>query len=349
MSVISVKGTKIEAVAACVPENVINNREFAKIHFEEDMSPLIDTLGIETRHVCAHPETTALDMCVAAAETIFGSGKVNKADICAIVFVTQTPDYLVPNNASGAHSRLGLDGSVLTFDINHACAGFVYGLYVSSLISGNTKKKVLLLVGDTNSRYAAPKDRGTSLLFGDAGTATIISNTDNQDEWYFNFNTEGEHSDKVRLDMGYKHPLTADSLEYKEAENGNIRRQIDMFMDGAYVFDYALKTIPSLITEIMDEVESEPDEYDRVLAHQSNAFLLRKIARKAGIPKEKVEFIISEYGNCSSSCIPLILSHHQIEDDERLLLYAMGGGLSAGVADITKRDLLNFGIITKDF
>lgn len=349
MNISTVKGVRIEAVSACVPQNAVNNREFAKKYFEEDLTPLIDTLGIETRHVCVKPETTATDMCVAAAERIFDSGKISKEEIVSVVFVTQTPDYLVPNNASAAHFRLGLPSDVQSFDINHACAGYLYGLYVSSLIAQNTGKKVLLLVGDTNSRYASPKDRGTGLLFGDAGTATVVGPNAGAKEWSFMFNTEGTNGDKVRLNMGYKAPLTSESLEYKEAENGNIRRQIDMFMDGAYVFDYALKTVSEMITTLMEELETEPAEYSRVLAHQSNAFLLRKIARKTGFPKEKVEFIISDFGNCSSSCIPLILSNRPGDGEERLMLYAMGGGLSAGVADIWKDEILNFGIIYKDF
>ena len=349
MNLLTVNGAKIEAVSACVPKNVVNNRDYAKRFFKDDMSPLIDTLGIEFRHVCGRKETTALDMCVAAAENIFASGHVSRNDIGAVIFVTQTPDFLVPNNASSALYKLGIPCEAMSFDINHACAGFVYGLYVSSLIAVNSYKKVLLLVGDTNTRYASPRDKGTSLLFGDAGTATIITHSLSAKESHFIFNTDGANADKVCLDMGYRTQLTADSLKYKEVEGGNVRRQIDMFMDGVFVFDYALKTVSSMITYLMDELEYDSEDFSRVLAHQSNEFLLKKIAKKTGFSKEKVEIIINEFGNCSSSCIPLILSHHEGKPSEHLLLYAMGGGLSAGVADIWKDNLINLGITEKDF
>ena len=111
----------MEAIAACVPTHKVSNLEFAKEHFEEDMEATLKALGVVERHVAVKEETTSMDMCVAAAERIFESGKVKKEDIGAVIFVTLTPDCLMPNNSTYAQHLLDLPQDVAAFDINHGC------------------------------------------------------------------------------------------------------------------------------------------------------------------------------------------------------------------------------------
>jgi len=236
MNLCIIKGVRMEAISAVVPKNVVNNREYAKEHFKEDMMATIKALGIERRHVCANSATTALDMCCKASERIFEDGKIAREDIGAIVFVTQTPDMLIPNNASIAQFRLGLQRDTLAFDINHACSGWLYGLWNASLVAKNLNKKVLLLDGDTNSRYVSPWDKGTALLFGDCGTATVVTPADNVPNWYFSFDTDGSKAAATTLDIGFKHQLSEKSFEYETQKDGGKRRQVDMYMDGASIF-----------------------------------------------------------------------------------------------------------------
>ena len=344
MNLCTIKGVRMEAISAVVPKNVVNNREFAKEHFEEDMTATINALGIEQRHVCANPETTALDMCCKAAERIFEDGKIAREDIGAVVFVTQTPDMLIPNNASIAQFRLGLQRDTLVFDINHACAGWIYGLWNASLVAKNLNKKILLLDGDTNSRYVSPFDKGTALLFGDAGTATIITPEDNVSDWYFTFDTDGSKAEATTLDIGFKNPLTSASFEYVKQEDGGKRRQIDMYMDGASIFTQGFQAIPKLLNAFMEELETDESEYDRLIAHQANLLLLRKIAKKIGFDEEKLALIIKEYGNSSSACIPLVITIEKERKISHPLMYAIGAGVSISVGDISIDGLKNYGL-----
>ncbi len=349
MNISTIKGVRMEAISAVVPKNVVNNRKFAKEHFEEDMTATINALGIEQRHVCSNSETTALDMCCKAAERIFDDGKIAREDIGAVIFVTQTPDMLIPNNASIAQYRLGLKRDTFAFDINHACAGWIYGLWNASLVAKNLNKEVLLLDGDTNSKYVSPCDKGTALLFGDAGTATVITPADNVPDWYFTFDTDGSKAAATTLDIGFKHQLTPSSFEYIKQENGGKRRQIDMYMDGAGIFAHGYLNIPKLITEFMEELETGEPEYDRLIAHQANLLLLRKIAKKIGFPEEKLAVIIKEYGNSSSTCIPLIIAIEKSLPSTHPLLYAIGAGVSISIGDISLLDIENYGLSYVDF
>lgn len=332
MNLCTIKGVRMEAVSAVVPKNVVKNREFAKEHFDEDMTATINALGIEQRHVCANPETTALDMCCKAAERIFDDGRIAREDIGAVVFVTQTPDMLIPNNASVAQFRLGLQRDTLAFDINHACAGWIYGLWNASLVAKNLNKKVLLLDGDTNSKYVSPWDKGTALLFGDAGTATVITPSQDANDWFFTFDTDGSKAGATTLDIGFKHQLSERSFEYEVQKDGDKRRQIDMYMDGAEIFAHGYQNIPRLITEFMDELETDESEYDRLVAHQANLLLLRKVAKKIGFPEEKLSVIIKDYGNSSSTCIPLTICTEG--KPCHALIYGIGAGISISIGDV---------------
>ena len=129
MNISTIKGVRMEAIAACVPANKVDNLEFAKAHFEEDMEATLKALGVVERHVAVKKETTSMDMCVAAAEELFNKTGISRDDIGAVIFVTLTPDCLMPNNSTYAQHLLGLRQDVATLDINHACPGYVFGLW----------------------------------------------------------------------------------------------------------------------------------------------------------------------------------------------------------------------------
>jgi 3-oxoacyl-[acyl-carrier-protein] synthase III len=348
MNISTIKGVAIEAVSACVPSKTINNREYAKEFLKGDMESTISALGIEERHICRFDTTTAMDFCIRAAEKIFETG-ISKEDIGAIVFVTLTPDYLMPNNASYAQHLLGLPQDIAAFDINHACSGFVYGLWNAALIAGNIGKKVLLLDGDVNSHYVSPWDNATSLLFGDAGTAAIISPAPASQSWNFTFNTDGSNRDTILMKLGFRHLIKPEYLEYIEYDNNSKRRFIDMQMDGEAVFKYVVSKVPKIVTEFLDELESDPVEYSHLLLHQANAFMLRKLTRKIGFTFEQMPLSINKYGNTSSASIPLTICSELVNNEIKdVLLVGMGAGLATGIGRINMSGLRNVGVIEID-
>lgn len=348
MNLSSIKGVRMEAICACVPENKIDNLTFAKNHFTEDKEATIKALGIRERRVAAHSSTTSLDMCIAAAEKIFKSSEIKKEDIGALVFVTLTPDCLMPNNSTYAQHLLGLPKDIAAYDINHACPGYVFGLWNAALIASNMKKKVLLLDGDINSKYVSQWDVSTSLLFGDAGSATIISPVSDSDNWVFSFMSDGSGRDSIMMRLGLKYPLTSESLEYKTYEDGSKRRFIDMEMHGETVFNYVVNTIPVMANDFMEEMETSSEDYEKLILHQANHFMLKKLAKKIGFD-HKIQMPVSMdlYGNTSSVSIPLTIASQLKNDTGRCLMIGMGAGLAAAVADISLKGLNNFGVIEK--
>jgi len=335
----------MEAIAACVPENKVDNLEFAKSHFEEDMTATLKALGVMERHVAVKEETTSMDFCTAAAEKIFSEGGVKKEEIGAIIFVTLTPDCLMPNNSTYAQHLLGLGKDVATLDINHACPGYVFGLWNAALIAQNMQKKVLLLDGDINSKYVSPWDKSTALLFGDAGTATVIAPDASASDWHFTFMSDGGNRDAIMVRLGMRYPVKNEYLDYKTWEDGGKRRFIDMQMNGRAVFDYVVDTVPEIANAFMEELETSGEEYDKLVLHQANHFMLKKMAKAIGFDhKTQMPICMNKYGNTSSVSIPLTIASELNNPVNHVFMIGMGAGLSSGISDLSLEGLNNLGV-----
>ncbi|HRN95795.1 MAG TPA: hypothetical protein PL084_13815, partial [Chitinophagales bacterium] len=115
----------IEALAAAVPAHTEDNLELQLLS-EKERELFVKTVGIRYRKV-AQKNITASDLCLACAEDLFSKKVVNRSEIKVLIFITQTPDYLIPNTASILQHKLGLQKDCIAFDVNLGCSGFVYG------------------------------------------------------------------------------------------------------------------------------------------------------------------------------------------------------------------------------
>jgi len=342
MQLSSFTGLRIDGISACVPAYEIDNREFGKELYGDSLEGLIRAVGVEKRHVCREKNLTSLDLSVRAAEKLFEESKISREEIGGVVFITLTPDSLMPNNATYAQHLLKLNNGVATFDVNHACSGYVYGLWISSMVATTLKRKVLLLDGDTNSYYVSPYDKSTAILFGDAGSATIISPVESDGKWYFTFHTDGSHRNVLTIPgLGFRNLLTEESLRYKTYDDGSRRRLIDMTMDGQAVFNYVVQSVPKIFKNFLEITETDISELDYLVLHQANAFMLRQLARKIKFPIENMPISMNKYGNTSSTSIPLnicseLASVVRGKETKRILTAGFGAGLStaAGIVDI---------------
>ena len=121
-------------------------------------------IGLRERRVAA-PGVTTLDLCEDAARRLLEEMAVDPTSIDALIFVTQTPDYLQPNNSSLLQARLGLCKSVAAFDVTQGCSGWVYGLHQAALLCSHGAARVLVCAGDTLSHQTDPKDTATHPIF----------------------------------------------------------------------------------------------------------------------------------------------------------------------------------------
>ena len=331
----------IRAIAAAVPKQVINNYKFTEFFEEDVVKEVVDKVGVYQRRV-ADQNTCASDLCFAAAEKLFADNKIDRDEIDAVIFISQTADYRMPATAIILQDKLGLPSSALAFDINIGCSGFVYGLSIAySYLLQAGINKVLLLDGETRTKAYSFKDRTTGFIFGDAGVAALLDKDNIYGKSYFSLNSDGSRHELIKIDAGgYRKPSTCETVREKVVdEYGNVRTEEQGYMNGADVFNFVIREIPKNIKEMYEFSGSNKEDIDQFVFHQANSFMNNYLAKKLKIDNEKVPATIHKYGNTSSVSIPLtIVSEldHLKNIPQKIMLCGFGVGLSWGTA------ILNF-------
>lgn len=341
MAILRFNNVGMTAIAACVPSRVVSNYEMESFLSKDAVEKLVNAVGIKEKRF-ADPDVCSSDLCYKAAKKLMDDNDIAPESIDMLLFLSLTPDYIVPPTSSILQRRLGLLKTTAALDLSLACSGFVYSLstaFAYASIPG--VNRVLLLVGETMSKLTNPRDKVNTPLYGDAGTAALIEKG-NFEEAIFNLVADGDGENYVKIPVGgFRHPVTADSLLEKEREEGNIRRDIDITMDGIGVFNHAVSMIPKGIRDTMAEAQIVADDIDYIVFHQANKFMLDFIVKRLKFSPDKVPFCISKYGNTSCASVPLtIVSELQgkLEGRKRLLLSAIGAGWSLGTASMVTKD-----------
>lgn len=341
MATIRYKGVGITAVSACVPPKIMRNEDLGYLIPEEDIQKTILNIGIRERRY-AEEGVCASDLCVKAAEKLFADNGIEKSSIDALIFVSQTSDYHQPSTSPLLQHRLGLPTSTLCFDVNLACSGFVYGLSMAfAYASMHGVDNVLLLVGETMSKTVSQFDKVSTPLFGDAGTATLISKGDFS-ESVFSLHSDGSGSDVIKMPYGgYRNPSCVEGFEPQTDEDGNVRTGEQFFMDGMDVFNFGMSVEPKDIKFLLKECELSVDDVDLLIYHQANRFMTDFFSKRIKISLDKTPYCLERFGNTSSASIPLtIVSELEsaYPNRTRVIVSGFGAGLSWATAliDLSK-------------
>lgn len=321
----------IYQLASHLPKAVLNNAELAQLYPDWTAEKIFEKTGIRERHVV--PEgVCASDLAFAAAERLFGR-RTREADY--LLFCTQTPDYLLPTTACLLQHRLGLPTTCAALDFNLGCSGYIYGLSLSnSLLQSGAAKKILLLTADTYTRLIHPQDKSTRTIFGDAGTATLLSKDSNARLHSFVLGSDGSGAEQLMVKASGARCPNADGLPTTIDDSGNVHDPACLFMNGPEIFNFTLKAVPKLVHDVLERAKLSLVEVDLVVFHQANAFMLEHLRRKLGIPHEKFVLNLEYCGNTVSSTIPLALEHviatGRLKSGMKVLLAGFGVGYSWG-------------------
>ncbi len=307
MPFFTINNVKLTGVSACVPKNEEKNSEYP--YFAEgEAERVILSTGIEKRRI-APREITSSDLCYAAAEKLLTELAWDKEEVGCLIYVSQTPDYILPSTSCILQKRLGLSQNCLVLDLAIGCPGWIYGMNViSSLLSHGGIKKGLLLVGETPSKYKSYKDKTSWPLFGDAGTATALEFDTAAAPLHFFIAANGYAYESIIIkDGGYRNPFSVESLQEVIDEDGMPRNALQSRMDGMSVFSFAIKQGPKAIKELMEHFDIKVEELDFLFIHQANLYMNEKIRKKIGFPAEKVPYSLADFGNTSCATIPLTM------------------------------------------
>jgi 3-oxoacyl-[acyl-carrier-protein] synthase-3 len=327
----------IDGIACAVPAQKMVVTSFYESFGKKVVDDFIKMTGISEAYRAIEEQTTS-DLCFVAAEKLLEANGIDRNKIDAIVFVSQSPDYRLPATACVLHYRLDLKKDCLAFDVGLGCSGYVYGIQtLSSLLQNSDMEYGLLMVGDTASKQNSPQDKSLYMMFGDAGTATILRRASGADYFDAELMTNGKGFKNIVIPSGAYRNRNG-SFERTMWGDGNTRSDYDGVMNGTDVFSFSIREAPSIINSFMAEHSKTYDDYEALVLHQANLYMLKQIANKCKCPMEKVPITLDRYGNTSSATIPITLADHfhkgYVKQEIEVLASAFGVGLSWGVMNM---------------
>jgi 3-oxoacyl-[acyl-carrier-protein] synthase-3 len=307
MAFLQIPNVAIKGVSACVPANKEENSAIKNIP-GPDLEKLIKITGVERRHII-NKGTCTSDLCFRAAEKLIKELDWDKSEIEGLIFVSQTPDFILPATSGILQNRLGLSTDCFTIDISLGCSGFVYGLStIASYMQSGMIKKALLLAGDTSSMTCSMEDKSSYPLFGDAGTATALEFCAGEEGLKFHLGSDGSGYNAIIInDGGYRNPFNAQSMTVNSISEGISRNNLQLSLDGMDVFSFGISKAPETVNSLISKFSIDKEKIDYFYFHQANLMMNERIRKKLQLPDEKVPLSLKNFGNTSSASIPLTM------------------------------------------
>lgn len=315
---------RVRQIEFSLPTRCESNQDLLADNPDWDMRKIYAKTGIAQRYVTSDQQTAA-DLCVEAAEKLFSAGPLRREEVGGLLFCSQSPDYTLPTTACIIQDRLQLPRKVAALDFNLGCSGFVYGLAVAgSLVESVLLDNVLLLCGDTYTKYIDRHDRTCRPLFSDAGTATLIQRSEDPKIGPFELGTDGG---------GYRN-LIVENSGARISNGGALPGPKRLKMDGARVFVFTMTAVPESVRSLLITAGIPLQEIDWFVFHQASKVVLDDIVSNLKLPEEKVLRDLDTIGNTVSATIPIALRRAadagRLKTGQQIMLVGFGVGYSWG-------------------
>lgn len=314
--------TKIIGTGSYLPKAVVTNDDLAKVMDTSDEWIRTRT-GICERHLVTDETTTG--MCVEAAKRALENAGIGAEEIDLIIVGTVSGDNITPSTACEVQAAIGAMKAV-AFDINAACAGFLFALHIAhAYFQSGICKTALILGAETLSKIMDWSDRSTCVLFGDGAGAAVVK----ADEKGMIAFEQGCDGSKAHVLMGKNrannNPLVSNdtALDY-------------VHMDGQEVYKFAVSTVPASIQRVLDKAEISTDEITYYVLHQANIRILQSVAKRLKVSEDKFPISLDHCGNLSAASVPVLLDEMNqkgmLKAGDKIVLSGFGAGLTWGTA-----------------
>jgi 3-oxoacyl-[acyl-carrier-protein] synthase-3 len=313
--------SRIVGTGKYLPERVVTNFDLEKIVDTSDEWIRTRT-GIERRHIAADDQTTS-DLAYEASLAALESAGLKPDDIELVVVGTTTPDLIFPNVGCLVQEKLGIPEGP-AFSVEAACSGFVYALSVADLfIRSGQAARALVIGAETMSRIIDWSDRETCVLFGDGAGAVVLERADEPGIIYSKLSANGKYRDLLYASKGV-------SARPADPEDSTLK------MKGNEVFKVAVKTLESIVDEVVKANDLEKGEIDWLIPHQANIRIIQATAKRLQMPMERVILTVRDHGNTSAASVPMALDtairDGRVKRGDLLLFEAFGGGFTWGAS-----------------
>ena len=311
-----INNVRVRGVRATVPPVEISIDDEVEYYNGslKKVSRLRQMIGLNKRRIC--PEgVTASDLCAHAAESLLKELGVDRAQVDALLFLSQSPDYVMPATSCVLQHRLGLSSGCAALDLSQGCSGYIYGLWTAaSLVASGGARMALLLVGDALPPRV-PENRVVAPIFGEGGSATLLCREEGAPPLAFSLGTDGAGYETICVPAGRaRRPLSLNRDDDAELytdfcdESGNPWRMTQPFMDGSKTFEFSITTVPAHLRGFMEHEGVTPDDVNALVLHQANRQIVENVTANAGFPPEKAfSETFSNYGNLACASVPAAL------------------------------------------
>jgi 3-oxoacyl-[acyl-carrier-protein] synthase-3 len=309
---------RILAFGGYQPDTVVTNEELAK-RVDTNDEWIRSRVGIESRRI-AGPDESVADMATAAGGKALAASGLSPADIDLVIAATCSTILPMPTVAAITAHRLGI-AAPGAYDLNAACAGFCYALGTAAdAVKAGSARNVLVIGAEKMSDWVDWDDRSTCIIFADGAGAAVVTATGEDEPRGIGPVVWGSAGD-----LGHKIQVTG--------------RTGAIVQDGQAVFRWATTAMVPVALQACERAGVSPADLSAFIPHQANLRIIEAIARKLGIPREKVADDIVHAGNTSSASIPLALSRMaeqgRLESGTPALIIGFGAGLSYAAQVVT--------------
>lgn len=305
---------------------VTPNARLLAWHADKTSEDILRVSGIASRQWLG-PQEDRTGLAAHASAGLLKSGAIETDRVGMMLVSTTTLDDVSPSTACMLLRKLETDHGLIlekacAMDISAACSGFLYGLATAfDYVREFPDQAVLLVTAETLSPLLDMQDFSTSILFGDAATATLV----------------GTHSSLLKPAFGIARPILGSkpdktgSLVVPAMGTGRFLR-----MDGQRVFREAVRAMSNVAKRACKSAGITVDELRMIVPHQANQRIMEAVASTIGIDESRLASNIRTNGNTSSSSIPLALSDllekGTFRPGDKICLCTFGAGFTYGAA-----------------
>lgn len=327
---------KIGHISYHLPRKKLTNDDLGTQFPSWNMKTLEKKTGVFCRHI-ADEDETALDLSVAACKKFFADTQMEPNQVGAILYCTQSADYIMPPNALLLHRHFDFRNDIPAFDINLACSGYIYALALAkSMVVSGMASNVLVVTADTYSKYINPRDRSTRTLFGDGAAVTLVEPcADDQGMLAQALGSEGKFYKKLYIPAGGMRNPKCGSTAFEDVDSvGNVKNDEQIHMDGMGIWNFIRTKIPEHIETFMNDSNVSLDDLDLCVFHQASKLTIDSLVKILKVNPDKVFMNLENIGNTVSSSIPIAIADarnaHKIKEGSLVLISGFGVGLSYG-------------------
>ncbi len=318
-------GIRIVGTGSYLPEKVLTNKDLEKIVDTSD-EWIVSRTGIRERRICSDKQA-ASDLGIKAAQRAMEDANVKVEDIDLLIVATITPDMFFPSTACIIQTKLGIKGAAI-FDLNAACAGFIYSLSTAQqFLQMGTYKTALVIATETLSKITDWEDRNTCVLLGDgAGAAVLKKEKSDSGILSCYLDADGQYGDLLNMPAGGSRlPATVDTVK---------NRLHYLKMKGNETFRIGVPEMVNSVKRGLEGCGLKIEDVTLLIPHQANIRIIKAIVKRLSISMDNVFVNIDKCANTSAATVPIALDQAnrqgRIKKGDIIELVAFGAGFTWG-------------------